>query len=126
MTITLLTVLALETQVWEALKRGDPDLDQELLTPNFLGVYPTGFATREEHCSPLRNGPTAASYEILEPRLMELSPDLVLLTYLASWSRIKDGKPCTPEKMYISSIWQQGKTGWKNIFSQDTPAALSA
>jgi hypothetical protein len=123
MPFDLQEILKLETRVWEALMRGDAALDRAMLSEDFLGIYPTGFATREEHCAPLKDGPTVADYKIIDPKLIELGPGLVLLGYLAQWVRIKNGQPQDAEQMYISSIWRQSNTGWKNIFSQDTPVA---
>jgi len=122
MPVTLQEIINLETQVWESLKTGNAVLDAKMLADNFLGLYPTGFAGKQDHCDQLKDGPTVASYEILNPRLIEFTPDILLLTYLAHWSRIKKGKTEKPELMYISSIWQRFGNEWKNIFSQDTPA----
>lgn len=123
MTVPLLEILALEIKVWEALKTGNAELDAKMLANDFLGVYPTGFSGRAQHCDQLKNGPTVASYELVEPRLVILSDDQVLLSYLARWSRLEDSKAGPIEKMYISSIWKRRGQEWKNTFSQDTPAA---
>lgn len=118
---TLEEILRLELRVWEALKSGDASLDARLLSDDFLGVYPTGFSAKQPHCDQLKDGPTVASYELLEPRLIIFNTELVLLSYLTLWSRICDGRPQKQEKMYISSIWQRSGREWKNVFSQDTP-----
>lgn len=121
MTVTIEDIVALEIRVWEALQTGDAQLDAEMLTDDFLGVYPTGFSTKREHCDQLKAGPTVAAYDIRCPRLTVLKEDLVLLSYLAEWTRLKDGQPQEPEQMYISSIWQRFGEEWLSPFSQDTP-----
>ena len=123
MKVTLNEILILENQVWEALRTGDADLDAESLADSFLGVYPSGFANKQQHCEPLRKGPTVGAYEILTPRLLTINADAVLLCYLAEFSRIKDGIELPREKMYVSSLWQLLAGVWQNTFSQDTPAA---
>jgi len=40
--------LALEQQVWEALKNGDINADADLLSDDFLGVYEYGLSTEED------------------------------------------------------------------------------
>ena len=40
-------VLALETEVWQALVDGDADADARLLSADFVGVYPDGFSSRD-------------------------------------------------------------------------------
>ncbi|MEM7117622.1 MAG: DUF4440 domain-containing protein [Chloroflexota bacterium] len=114
--------LALETAVWEALKNGDAQADAALLADHFLGVYPSGFATKSDHSEQVEAGPTVANYQLLEPRLILLSDSLVLLSYLAHWQRVKNGQVGSLEKMYVSSLWEQTDAGWKSLFSQDTPA----
>jgi len=114
-------ILKLEGQVWEALRTGDAQLDGQMLSDDFLGVYPTGFADKSEHVNQLKNGPTVLSYELTSPRLVELE-DRVLLTYKAMWIRLKDSVAAPQEEMFVSSVWEYRANRWLNIFSQDTPA----
>ncbi len=117
--------VALETEVWQALADGDTAADARLLTSDFLGVYPTGFATREDHVAQLGDGPTIGSYELTEARLFAASDDAVLLTYRASYSRPQSFGGSVPESMYVSSLWCLRNGEWLNVFSQDTPAATA-
>ena len=110
--------VALERQVWEALRRGDAAADAKLIAENFLGVYDSGFASKAEHVGQIANGPVVTQFELETPRLMRLSPDVALLAYRARW---RDGKG-NPRRAYITSIWERGGEGWRNIFSQDTNA----
>jgi hypothetical protein len=112
-----------ETEVWEALVRGDAAADAQLLSEDFLGVYPTGFADRAAHAGQLEHGSTVADYALSEARLRVLSPDCVLLVYRADWRRQTASGPGDPETMFISSLWCRAGDEWTNIFSQDTPAA---
>jgi len=109
--------LELETKVWEALVSGDMQADASLLADDFLGVYSSGMAGKEEHAAQLEGGPTVADYALSDSRIMVLAEDIVLLTYLARWTRIANGKQ---EAMYITSIWKKTGQAWLNIFSQDT------
>jgi hypothetical protein len=118
--VDLATLIALETQVWDALVRGDAAADRALLADEFLGVYPTGFADRAAHAEQVDGGPSVARFEISEARLCELSPACVLLAYRAEYSRPTD--PARTEAMYITSIWCRHGDRWSNVFSQDTPA----
>ena len=119
---TLQQLVALESQVWDAFVAGDADADARVLADNFIGVYSTGFASRAEHCAPLRNGPIAQRYEIRDPKILVLSDSLVMLLYLAVWERANAVLNSVAEKMYISSLWQRADGNWKNVFSQDTTA----
>jgi hypothetical protein len=121
--IDLDAFLALETQVWEALCRGDAAADGRLLSEDFLGVYPSGFANRADHVGQLADGPTVVDFELFDARLMVLSDDDVMLSYRAECHEITAGQRSERETMYISSLWCRRSGAWVNVFSQDTPAA---
>ncbi len=118
MTIQLAEILALEKAVWQALVDGDARRDAELLSKDFLGVYPSGFSDRDGHIGQLADGASVAAYELSALHLRPLSPDLALLSYRADFTRSGAG---VPEVMLVSSLWQREGLGWVNIFSQDTP-----
>ena len=112
-------VVALERAVWDALVAGDAAVDEALLSADFVGLYPTGFAGRSDHVGQLANGPTVHSYQLSAVRTMEVAADAVLVLYRAEYVRIGGGPA---ESMYVSSLWRRRGDGWVNVFSQDTPA----
>jgi hypothetical protein len=114
--------IALETAVWQALVAGDAKADTALLTADFLGVYPGGFAGRADHAGQLDHGPVMQEFHLDLARLSVITPDHVLLSYRATYRRING----LQEVMYITSLWQNSEDGWLNSFSQDTPATLLA
>ncbi|SDC33338.1 nuclear transport factor 2 family protein [Ruegeria marina] len=110
-----------ETQVWLALVSGDGSADAALLSPDFLGVYPDGFAGRDAHAGQLAGGPTVAAFELADARVIDLAPDCAVLSYSARFRRVGRDRE---ERMFVSSIWRRRAAGgWINLFSQDTPAA---
>ncbi len=113
-------ILSLETQVWQALVAGDPVADGRILTTGFLGVYPSGFSTKAEHCGQLSDGPVMKSFALSQAKLRVISPIAVLLSYCADYQRTGSANK---DLMYITSLWEHGASGWLNSFSQDTPAA---
>ena len=108
--------------MWRALVDGAADTDEQLLSDDFLGVYPTGYAGRSEHVGQLVNGPTVADYELGDARLVVISDDAAILVYLASYRR--PGR-ADREEMYVSSLWCRRDDAWVNTFSQDTPVGRS-
>lgn len=112
-------ILSLETLVWQALVDGDSLADARMLTTDFLGVYPSGFSTKAEHCGQLSDGPVMKSFALSQPKLREISPSAVLLSYCADYQRTGSANK---DVMYITSLWERGAGGWLNSFSQDTPA----
>ena len=112
-------LIGLETEVWQALVAGDPDADARLLAEDFVGVYPTGFADRDDHCEQLSAGPTVRTFELSEARMLVVSETAMLLLYRAVYQRASEGAPS--ESMYVSSLWCRRHARWENVFSQDTP-----
>ena len=108
-----------ETSIWDALVDGDKDVDDALLHPDFLGVYPDGFAGKTDHVSQLSDGATVERYTLSCFRLLTLGTHHAVLSYRADFLR-KERRDF--EVMYVSSIWQRVVDGWVNVFSQDTPA----
>jgi hypothetical protein len=111
--------IRLETQVWRALAEGDADADGQVLSDDFLGVYPTGFADRKSHVEQLIDGPTVASFALHDARMLAVSESAVILSYRAEFER-----PATVsevQRMYVSSLWCLRDGAWLNVFSQDTP-----
>lgn len=116
---TLDALLSLEREVWEALRRGDAAADADLLSEDFLGVYPDGFAGREDHAAQLSAGPSVARYALSGARVIALGEGAALLSYEALYARPGGAEA----RMFVSSLWALRGGRWLNIFSQDTPAA---
>lgn len=116
----LKTLLDLEHRVWLALTTGDAAQDKALLSPDFLGVYASGFATRDAHVAQLSDGPSVGAYQLSEVQARPVGAEHALLSYRAEYQR---KGVAASEVMYVSSLWHRMPDGdWFNIFSQDTPA----
>jgi hypothetical protein len=114
--------IQLETRVWRALAEGDADADGRLLSQDFLGVYPTGFADRTTHVGQLVDGPTVTSFALHDARMLTLSESAVLLSYRAEFERPTSTAVPPMQCMYVSSLWCLRDGEWTNVFSQDTPS----
>lgn len=110
----------LERQVWEALVDGDASADRTLLSDDFVGVYPSGFADRNDHVSQFVSAPTVSTYHLEQARLIAVSSHAAMLCYLAVFQRPSDD---VVHRMFVSSLWCERAGTWVNTFSQDTPAA---
>ena len=117
-------ILELETTVWSGLVVGGAETDERLLSEDFLGVYPTGFAGRADVVEYLAaNGPTVVDFRLDEARLLELTDDDVMLSYRADFTRPGANDDTGRQAMYVSSLWSRRGGEWVNVFSQDTPAS---
>src|SRR5690349_13913191 len=114
-------VLRLETEVWQALVDGDASADARLLSEDFLGVYPTGFAGRDDHVAPVQAGPTVAAFTLTDARLLVVSDTAALLAYRADYRRVTPAGAGPPETLFVSSLWCERDGRWRNVFSQETP-----
>jgi hypothetical protein len=114
--------IRLETQVWRALADGDADADGRMLSDDFLGVYPTGFADRKSHVEQLIDGPTVTSFALHDARMLAVSESAVILSYRAEFERAASTVASEVQRMYVSSLWCRRDGAWVNVFSQDTPA----
>lgn len=110
---------ACERAVWQALADGDAAADRAALAADFLGLYPDGFAGREDHAGQLARGPTVTEFALSQLRVLPLGPDHALIAYAARYRRPGRG---ADEEIYVSSVWRRSGGGWENLFSQDTPA----
>lgn len=117
--------LRLETAVWQALVDGDVAADVALLTDDFLGVYPSGFASRADHAGQLADGPTVAAFELSDARVLVIADGAVLLSYRADSRPAAGTAHGEPTAMYVSSLWVHRAGRWQNAFSQDTSAVTA-
>jgi len=115
-------MIACETGVWNALVAGDQQADNAALADDFIGIYPDGFAQKDDHLGQLAHGPTVISFALSNCRVRALGKDHALFMYRADFLRAGQADP---QVMYVSSIWQRTPENWTNIFSQDTPAVGS-
>src|SRR5579859_209316 len=101
----LAAFVALESQVWEAMRKGDAEAEARLLSDDFVGVYSFGIAGKENHAAALANGPIVVSYEIQGARLIVLTDDHVMLCYRAVFVGVGESAAATTN--YISSLWSK-------------------
>ena len=116
----LADLFAYETRVWDALVAGDAATDSGLLSEDFLGVYPDGFANKADHVGQLAQGATVDTFKISQCQAKPLGEGHAIFSYKAQFRR--HGQPID-ETMFVSSVWERTREGWINVFSQDTPCA---
>ena len=114
--LSLDAAMALEIGVWTALKAGDAAADAAALAADFLGVYPSGFASRADHVEQLDAGPSIAEFALSDPRLDLIAPDAALLTYRACFARAQflltqnDGETVAADRALTA---ERAAKGWR-------------
>ncbi|MCI3948540.1 MAG: hypothetical protein K0R11_474 [Acidimicrobiales bacterium] len=112
------TLLALETEGWEALSsaRG-ADHYGAVLTDDAVMVVPGMVLSREEAVAGIRDAPPWSDFRIEEPRVVRLGADAASLTYRATASR--SGQP--PYVALMTTAFVRSGTSWKVALHQQTP-----
>ena len=112
-------LMAVEAAAWDAWKTRDAKAMSDLTTNNFMYVSGDG---RMDKAAALRawSEPKCEglAYVHSEPRSVQLSKDVALVTYKADVRGTCDGRP-TPPSLWVASFNQNDGGKWKNVFYTD-------
>jgi hypothetical protein len=107
-----------EREGWHALTTAEgADYYERHLTATAIMAFSSGLMTRSEALDAMRSTPPWSSFEILEPRVVELTPDCGVLVYRAVAKR--EGQP--PYQALISSVYVRQDDRWLLAFHQQLP-----
>lgn len=113
-------LMAVEAGAWNAWKARDSKAMGDLTTGHFKYVSADGrldkAASLKVWSEPKCEG---LAYVHTEPRSVQLSKDVALVTYKADVQGSCDGRP-TPPSLWVASFNQKDGTVWKNAFYTDT------
>jgi hypothetical protein len=118
-------IFDLETQYWEASKRGDAKALERLTADNFtfvMGEGIMGFKRPEFVEMMTKEGMKITGYSLDEStaRLHEITPEVALLTYKSHIEYEENGKANQGDS-YTSSIWARRGGTWQCEAVTDTP-----
>lgn len=112
-------LMAVEASAWDAWKNRDAKAMSDLTTSNFMYVSGDG---RMDKAAALRvwSEPKCEglAYVHSDPRSIQLSKDVALVTYKADVRGTCDGRP-TPPSLWVASFNQNEGGKWKNAFYTD-------
>jgi hypothetical protein len=112
------SLVDLEQEGWEALSRGTgADFYRKYLTDNAVMVFPGMVLTREQSLEAMETAPPWKSFQIEEPRMVQLTGDSALVTYRATAQR--EGEETYSALM--SSVYVNDGGTWRMAFHQQTP-----
>jgi hypothetical protein len=114
-------IVALEKQIWEAIKKKDWAALSSFLTENLRQVSDTGLAEKSEVIKELKANYTLMDYTLQEVRVVELSREAALITYKAVENASHKGQGWKSQAAYHSSIWVQRDGQWQTVLHQVTP-----
>ncbi|MGI8812247.1 MAG: nuclear transport factor 2 family protein [Pyrinomonadaceae bacterium] len=113
------SLIAVETQAWDAWKKRDAKAVDSMMTNDFMYVSGTGRkdkaasikAWSEPKCEGL-------DYTFSDPKGVSLGKDVALVTYKADVKGTCDGKPNQPH-LWVASFDMKECDNWKNPFYTD-------
>jgi hypothetical protein len=113
-------LIELEHEGWRALVSGDGGAYyREHLTADALMAFPFGVLTREATIQAMESAPPWERYEIVDPRVVELSDDSGIVVY----SVVAQRPGQEPYTAVLSSIFVREAAVWKLAFHQQSPSA---
>ncbi len=108
-------LLALEAGFWQA--SGDPAAYERHVAPDAVHVFPGwGVAGLDRVLDAVGSSAPWESFELHEPRLVELGAGAAALVYTAH--AVRDGEPYDAA---ITSVYRRDGDGWKLAAHQQTP-----
>lgn len=105
-------LLELEKKAWEGVKNSDPKAMKALLTEDFLEVTESGRRNLQEALKSYAEPSPFKTYELSEIKLVPLSPNSAVLSYLA--------KMDSKSSAYVCAVYVNRGKGWKLAHWQAT------
>jgi hypothetical protein len=113
-------LIAVEREGWDALVAGrGGEYYERKLAPQARMAFPFGVLTRGEAIAAMDEAPPWASYEMIEPTVVELTEDSAIVVYRAVAQR--PGQDAF--SAVISSTFVRNGGEWKLAFHQQSPPA---
>jgi len=112
-------LVALERQGWQALSDGQGgDYYRVNLAEDALMAFPFGLMGRDDAIAAMEQAPPWATFELVDPRVVELTEDSAVVVYRANAQRAGQ----EPYSATISSTFVRRDGRWLLAFHQQTPA----
>lgn len=115
------TLLAQESKLIEAIKQQDQATLKTLLAEETFAVtYDGGRQAGQDILRSLEQV-TITSYTVTEVKLVQVSPDVGILTYKFRWKGSHGDKQIPLTTVYATSTWALRDGKWRSVFYQETP-----
>ncbi|WP_197532268.1 nuclear transport factor 2 family protein [Symmachiella macrocystis] len=115
------TLLTQESKLIEAIKQQDQATLKMLLSEETFAVtYDGGRQTGQEILRSLEHV-TITSYTVTDVKLVQVSPDVGILTYKFRWKGNHGDKKIPLTTVFATSTWALRDGEWRSVFYQETP-----
>jgi hypothetical protein len=111
---------ALERNFWKSIKEGDVKEVERHIAPIFTLAIPSGIQDREQALKVFQNL-QGTSVNIADLEVKPQGTDMVV-----SYSAVVTTKSAsTPQRYFMTTVWQQAKKGWMATTHSEVPASGS-
>jgi len=112
----------MEKALWEAWRNKDRKPYEDLLSNKFFEVDVTGAYDKATLISYMDKC-DLKDYAILDPQVMHMNDETVLLTYKATVHDICEGQP-VPERLVINVVFVREKSKWLKVLDSEVPQGM--
>ncbi len=116
------TLLALEKQTYEALKKGDLDTQKKITADDFVAILSDGSRFNKDGFFQELAAFQLKTYSLKDVRLVQLTPEAASLTYRIKSDYSILGLPMSDE-LSVASTWVRRNGKWLNVLYQETEIA---
>ena len=114
------TLLALEKESWEMVKRRDMEGLRRYATDNFLWIFSDGTRVRKDNLEKFLSGLELVSYSISEAEVVRFDAEAAVLIYRLIYSGGEKGKKPVKQTVWATSTYVRRGDAWKEILYQET------
>lgn len=109
-----------EKQIWDNIKKKDPDAFAAMLAEDFVYVSNDGVYDKAGTVNGIKQiEPTDIT--LSDWKTVTLNKDAAVVTYTVEMKGTSGGKPMPPGSMRAGSVWVNRGGKWVGVFHQDTP-----
>jgi hypothetical protein len=119
------TLICLEREAWEVIKKKDWKVFDRLLTPDFVWIDDGGIIAGRAAAVKYFTGFDLAGYTMQEVKVTAFGPGVAFVTYSVIEQGSFGGKPVPAKPSYIGSGYVKHGGKWVNFFTQSTLAQAS-
>jgi hypothetical protein len=113
-------VTAKEKQIWDNIKKKDPDAFAAMLADDFVYVSNDGVYDKAGTVNGIKQlEPTEIT--LSDWKTVQLGKDAAVVTYTVDMKGTSGGKPIPPGAQRAGSVWVNRGGKWVGVFHQDTP-----
>ena len=114
------TLISMEREAWEVIKKKDWKAYDRLLAPDFVWIDDGGIIAGRAAAVKYFTGFDLAGYTMEEVKVTAFAPGVAFVTYKVTGEGRFQGEPIPAKPFYIGSGYVKRAGKWMNFFTQST------